>query len=71
MDLAAAAEARKDKATMRAELMAAHRFDPSQTEPLRGLFDLAREAKDSAAALVALRELAPLEQHDRRVWRAY
>ena len=71
MDLAAAAEARKDKATMRAELMAAHRFDPSQTEPLRGLFDLAREAKDSVAALVALRELAPLEQHDRRVWRAY
>jgi cellulose synthase operon protein C len=53
----------------RVALQAAHGFDPSQPEPLRGLFELARESKDEDAALAILRRLAPLEQHDRKVWR--
>ncbi|MBL8612239.1 MAG: tetratricopeptide repeat protein [Myxococcales bacterium] len=63
------AEARKDKAAMKANLEAAHRFDPSQPEPLQGLFDLAAEDKRDAEALDVLRKLAVVEQHDRKVWR--
>jgi len=63
------AEARKDKAAMKANLEAAHRFDPSQPEPLQGLFDIAAEDKRDAEALEILRKLAPLDQHDRKVWR--
>lgn len=69
MALADLAEATEDKAAMKAALEAAHRFDPSQPDPLKGLFDMAREAKQEDLALDVLRRLAPLEQHDRRVWR--
>lgn len=63
------AEARGDKAKVRYHLEAAHRFDPSQSEPLRGLFDLAHEAKQRGDELDLLRKLAQLEQHDKKVWR--
>ena len=69
MALAELAEAKKDKAAMRAALEAAARFDPSQSDPLKGLFDMANEEKRDADALAVLKKLAVLEQHDRRVWR--
>jgi tetratricopeptide (TPR) repeat protein len=69
MMLADLAEAKEDKAQMRFHLEAAHRMDPSQSEPLKGLYDMAHEAKNPADELVLLRDLAQLEQHDKKVWR--
>jgi tetratricopeptide (TPR) repeat protein len=69
LGLAETAEARKDKAAMRAALQAAHRFDPTQPEPVKALFELATEEKRDADALGALRELARLDQHDGRAWK--
>ncbi len=69
MALADVAECVHDKGTTRAELEAAHRFDPTQAEPLRRLYEIATDEKRDADALAALRELAPLDQHDRRAWR--
>lgn len=69
MLLADAAEAAGDAAKVRHHLEAAHRLDPSQPEPLRGLVDLAREAKQPGDELAALRRLAPLDPHDKKVWR--
>ncbi len=69
MGLAELAEGKKDKAAMRAALEAAARFDPTQSEPLKGLMELATEEKRDADALDALRKMAMLEQHDRRAWR--
>jgi predicted Zn-dependent protease len=63
------AEVDTDKSGMRKHLRAAATFDPSQAEPLQALYDLARERKDGIEQLSTLRELAKLEQHDRRVWR--
>jgi cellulose synthase operon protein C len=67
--LAEIAEHKDDKARMRFHLEAAHRLDPSQTEPLKGLYDLAHEAKAEGDELELLRKLAQLEQHDKKVWR--
>ncbi|MBX3190434.1 MAG: tetratricopeptide repeat protein [Labilithrix sp.] len=67
--LADIAEEQKDDTRMRFHLEAAHRFDPSQSEPLKGLFDLASQEKREGDALAALEKLAQLEQHDRKVWR--
>ena len=67
--LADLAEEKKDEAAMRFHFEAAYRFDPSQSEPLKGLFDLHTAAKREADALAALEKLAQLEQHDRKVWR--
>jgi tetratricopeptide (TPR) repeat protein len=69
MALAEVDESRHDKAGIRAELEAAHRFDPTQAEPLRRLYDIANDEKRDADALAVLRELAPLDQHDRKAWR--
>ncbi|WP_438028021.1 tetratricopeptide repeat protein [Sorangium sp. So ce233] len=69
MKLADLAELKKDAPRMKANLEAASRLDPSQAEPLQGLYDLARRQKDAAGELSALRRLALLDQHDRRVWR--
>lgn len=66
--LAGIAEAQKDVARRRYHLEAAHRFDPSQTEPLRGLLEMAEKEKRSDDALTILRDLAALEQHDRKIW---
>lgn len=68
MALVEVAQGRHDRAAERAALEAAHRFDPSQSDPLRGLFDLASDEKRDADALAALREIARIDQHDRRVW---
>jgi Tfp pilus assembly protein PilF len=69
MALAGIADDKGDKAGQRAALEAAHRFDPTQPEPMRGLYDLASADKRDADALTALRELARLDQHDRRAWK--
>jgi tetratricopeptide (TPR) repeat protein len=69
MELAELADSKGDKAARRAALEAAHRFDPTQAEPMRGLYDLASADKRDVEALAALRELAKLDQHDRRAWR--
>jgi tetratricopeptide (TPR) repeat protein len=69
MALADVAEANKDKRALRAAFESAHAFDPGQSEPLKGLFDLAKEEKRDADALEILRRLAPLEQHDRQIWK--
>ena len=54
MKAADLAEMRKDKARMKASFEAAFKFDPSQAEPLQGLYDLASEQKDVAGQLDAL-----------------
>jgi cellulose synthase operon protein C len=69
MQLADIAEASKDLKTMRAHLEAARRFDPVQTEPLQALYDLAKKDKRVDDQIAALRELAVLDQHERRVYR--
>ncbi len=68
MALAEVADAHKDHAAARAALEAAHRFDPTQVEPLRALYDLAAADKRDDDALAALREVARLDQHDRRAY---
>lgn len=67
--LADIAEAQEDDARLRYHFEAAYRFDPSQTDPLKGLYDLALKEKREGDALDLLRKLAPLEQHDRKIWR--
>ncbi|MDB4940571.1 MAG: hypothetical protein JWP97_105 [Labilithrix sp.] len=66
--LADLAEEQKDVAALRLHFEAAYRLDPSQSEPLKGLFDLATTEKREGDALDALEKLAQLEQHDRKVW---
>ncbi|MBX3210167.1 MAG: tetratricopeptide repeat protein [Labilithrix sp.] len=67
--LADIAEGKEDKAKMRYHLEAAHRLDPSQIDPLRGLYDLAHAEKREGDELELLRKLAQLEQHDKKIWR--
>lgn len=62
------AEFRNDKVRAREHLEAAHRFDPSQAEPLQGLYDFAKKLGDTSAQLDALQRLSLVDQHDRRVW---
>ncbi len=62
------AEIRENADEMKKQLFAAHNFDPVQAEPLAALYDLSKKAKDEQGQLWALRKLARLEQHDRRVW---
>ena len=69
MKAADLAELKKDVARMKQNLEAASKLDPSQAEPLQGLYDLAHKQKDTAGELSALRRLSKLDQHDRRVWR--
>ena len=67
--LAEVAGARHDKVAARAAFEAAHRFDPTQAEPLRGLYEIATEEKRDADALAALEGATRLDQHDRRGYR--
>jgi tetratricopeptide (TPR) repeat protein len=69
IELADIAEAKKDKDTMRAALETAYKWDPTQSDALKGLYDLAHEDKREADELWALRKLAKLEQHDRQIWK--
>ena len=67
--LAEVAGARHDRVAARAALEAAHRFDPTQAGPLRGLYEVATEEKRDADALAALEGATRLDQHDRRGYR--
>jgi cellulose synthase operon protein C len=69
MILADLAIKEKDLAKASAHFEAAAALDPSQAEPVQALADLARKAKDEDRELKYLRLLAPIDQHDRRVWR--
>jgi tetratricopeptide (TPR) repeat protein len=69
MALGELAESRHDKVATRAALEAAHRFDPTQPDPMRGLFELATAEKRDADALATLRVLAVLDQHDGKMWK--
>jgi Tfp pilus assembly protein PilF len=69
MALASVADGKHDRLALRAALEAAHRFDPTQADPLRGLYDLATTEKRDADALTALREVARLDQHDRHAYK--
>jgi predicted Zn-dependent protease len=71
MKAADVAEAKKDDAREREMLEAAYKLDPTQVEPLQGLYDLAHKKKDEAGELSALGRLAMLDQHDRKVWGLY
>jgi tetratricopeptide (TPR) repeat protein len=53
----------------RAALEAAHRFDPTQSEPLAALMGLLPRFGDPDAELEVLRALAALEQHDPQIYR--
>jgi Tfp pilus assembly protein PilF len=68
MGLAEVAKDGHDEAKERAALDAAHRFDPTQVEPLHELYDLASADKRDADALAALRDIARLDQHDRHAY---
>jgi cellulose synthase operon protein C len=62
------ADAREDKVRARQHMEAAHKFDPSQAEPLQALYDMAHRIGDKSAELDALRRLSLVDQHDGRVW---
>ena len=68
MKAADLAEHKKDPAGTKANLEAAHKLDPTQVEPLQGLYDLAHKQGDKPGELAALSRLARLDQHDRKVW---
>lgn len=67
--LADVAEAKRDLAAMKLALEAAHRFDPTQSEPLQALVDLAKKQNDADGELAGLRKLVLLEEHDGRIFR--
>jgi predicted Zn-dependent protease len=68
MKSADVAELKKDTVKMKAELIAASKLDPSQVEPIQGLYDMAHKQQDAEGELDALTRLALLDQHDRKVW---
>ena len=59
---------KKDKRGVRAALESAHRFDPTQIEALHGLYEMADDEHRDADALTYLREIAHVDQHDRKAW---
>jgi tetratricopeptide (TPR) repeat protein len=70
-ELAEGSKKRKgDTAAMRAALEAAHKWDPTQSEPLGMLYKLDKAEHKDGEALDALRAMAPLEPHDPQIWRA-
>lgn len=71
MKAADIAEMKKDKKKMRYHFESAWHWDPSQAEPLQALHDLAVTDNDLGAELDALRRLALLDQHSRKVWSKY
>lgn len=69
MQLADAAEATKDEATRLAALLAAERFDPTQTAPLYAMLKLSEQKGDADRSLELLKKLALLSEHDPSVYR--
>jgi tetratricopeptide (TPR) repeat protein len=70
MGLAEIAQHAKDKVAVRAAFEAAHRFDSQESDPVKGLYQMATDEHRDADALDALRALTMLEQHDRPAWKA-
>ncbi len=68
MTLAEIAEHRHDDRGRRAALEAAFRFDQTQVDPVRALYDLAQKENRPGDELWALTEIAKLDQHDRAVY---
>jgi tetratricopeptide (TPR) repeat protein len=64
------ADMKKDNAQLRFHLEAAHRFDPSQAEPLGALYEMAVAEKREGDLIPLLTKLAALEQHDHKITRA-
>jgi tetratricopeptide (TPR) repeat protein len=69
MMLADLAADSKDLPAARVQWLTAHDFDPSMSEPLQSLYDVDHKEKRDAQALDWLRQLARLDQHDRKVYR--
>ena len=67
--LADVAMAEKDAKKAEEHFKAAAKLDPSQSEPWQALADLAKRAKNDDGELEALKRLALLDQHDKRVYR--
>ncbi len=68
MKLGGIAEAVDDHAGARAALQAAHKLDPSQSEPLAALVKLARRVHDERTEMAELARYVQREQHDRAAW---
>jgi tetratricopeptide (TPR) repeat protein len=69
--LADLAQEAKNSASARYEFMLAHDFDPTMSEPLASLYDLDHKEKRDAEALGWLRQIARLDQHDRKAYRLF
>jgi tetratricopeptide (TPR) repeat protein len=64
MLLAEAARLKKDIPGLTAALEAAHRFDPTQAEPLVGLSEVMRQTGNTDQESAFLKKLVELEQHE-------
>ena len=62
------AQHRQDVPGEKKNLEAAFKLDPTQVEPLQGLYDLAHKQNDKDGELWALSRIARLDQHDRKVY---
>jgi tetratricopeptide (TPR) repeat protein len=51
------------------EFKLAHEFDPTMVEPLQALYDIDHHAKRDRESLDWLRQIARLDQHDRKTYR--
>lgn len=69
MAIAGLTDEQKQPAELRVALRRAHELDPTQTEPLTLLWQLAQRAKDAEEELRVLELLAPLSSHDGAVYR--
>jgi tetratricopeptide (TPR) repeat protein len=68
MKLAVIAKQKKDDKGIIANLWAAYKCDPTQSEPLAHLVEIFHRTRDGAAEIDVLRKLVLLEQHDREAW---
>lgn len=69
MALADIAEAKGDQGKMKAALENAHKHDPSASEPIQALVDMAKKQGNVDDELAGLRKLSLIEEHDGRVHR--
>jgi cellulose synthase operon protein C len=68
MAIAALTDADEQPDAFEAALTKAHQFDPTQAEPLHGLWRAARAEGDEAAEVRILGQLAPLEERDASIY---
>jgi tetratricopeptide (TPR) repeat protein len=69
MATAALTDADAQPDAFEAALAKAHEFDPTQAEPLQGLWRVAQAKGDEAAEVRILSQLAPLEERDVAIYR--